>query len=111
LQSHNQLSARYLRKKAEASIYNNAEIGKAEMSLKNWTMDFRISRMPGKIMENRGNREMTRHCRICWWMERAGGGIIPAWRDNQRMKSGVRRERTLCQPDAAMTPNHQNVEM
>jgi hypothetical protein len=29
LQSHNQLSARWLQKKAETSIYKNAEIGKA----------------------------------------------------------------------------------
>jgi hypothetical protein len=40
--------------------------------------------------------DMTRHCRICWfcwWTERAGRGIIPAWRSSQLMKRGVRRER------------------
>jgi hypothetical protein len=38
-QSHNMLSAGCLQKKAEASIYTSAEIGKAEMSLKNMTTD------------------------------------------------------------------------
>ena len=41
LNSHNMLSASCLQKKAETSIYKNAEIGKAEMSLKNLTADFR----------------------------------------------------------------------
>jgi hypothetical protein len=39
LQSHNQLSTGCLQKNAETSIYKNAEIGKAEMSLKNLIAD------------------------------------------------------------------------
>jgi len=35
LNSHNTLSARRLQKSHETSIYNNGEIGKTEMSLKN----------------------------------------------------------------------------
>jgi hypothetical protein len=39
LQSHNLFSARCLQKNSEASIYKAAEMGKAEMSLKNLTTD------------------------------------------------------------------------
>jgi hypothetical protein len=45
LQSHNRLSAGYLQKNAETSIYKKTEIGKAEMSLKNLITDGRMTRM------------------------------------------------------------------
>jgi hypothetical protein len=50
-------------------------------------------------------------CWICGWTGRARGGIIPAWRKNQRMKRGVRREPDPLSTAGRHGPNHQNVEM
>src|SRR5271157_3646747 len=41
----------------------------------------------------RKERKFSWLCCSCWWTERAGRGIIAAWRSNQPMKRGVRRER------------------
>jgi hypothetical protein len=50
-------------------------------------------------------------CRICCWTEGTGRGIILAWRKNQLMKRGVRRERHHLSTGVRQNSNHQNVEM
>jgi len=78
LSSHNMLSARCLQKKAETSIYKNAEIGKVELSVKNLIPDgtpcpatgWRRQKPPRAPKPLR--RKWMRRRRICWWTERAG---------------------------------------
>jgi hypothetical protein len=54
---------------------------------------------------------MRRRRRICGLTEGAGECIIPAWRNNQLMKRGVRWERDHFSTGGRQSSNHQNVEM
>jgi hypothetical protein len=53
---------------------------------------------------SRGAKEAKSQSCICWWTERAGRGILLAWRKNQLMKRGDRRESDNLSTGGATNP-------